>query len=85
MGAKYLASLRGASFHEVEKIYKEALMVYKAIENLKGNPVPLKCKVERYVSIVQSFIALDEVAAKRQCPDELEKEIALCKEQVSQA
>uniref|UniRef100_A0A803NCY6 Uncharacterized protein n=1 Tax=Chenopodium quinoa TaxID=63459 RepID=A0A803NCY6_CHEQI len=49
IGAQYLAMLQASPYLEVPKRFEEASMVYRGIQNLKGDLAPLKCKVESYV------------------------------------
>uniref|UniRef100_A0A803LR37 Uncharacterized protein n=1 Tax=Chenopodium quinoa TaxID=63459 RepID=A0A803LR37_CHEQI len=58
--------LQASPYLKVPKRFEEASMVYRGIQNLKGDPAPLKRKVESYVCSVKSYLALEEAAAKRQ-------------------
>lgn len=75
IGAEYLRLLQSTPFLEVTQRYEEASMVYKGIQQLRGDPSLLKRKVDSYVWSVKSYLALEEAAAKRQRSDQVEREI----------
>ncbi|KNA23094.1 hypothetical protein SOVF_027810, partial [Spinacia oleracea] len=75
IGAEYLSILQSAPFPEVTQIYEEASMVYKGIQQLRGYPSLLKCKVDSYVLSVKYYLALEEAGAKRQRSEQVEREI----------
>lgn len=74
---QYSKTLRAAPLNEVAKKHEEALVLYEGIENLKGNPNPLKRKIESYVSAVKDHLALEEVASKCQRSEQAKDKIFL--------
>uniref|UniRef100_A0A803MBR9 Aminotransferase-like plant mobile domain-containing protein n=1 Tax=Chenopodium quinoa TaxID=63459 RepID=A0A803MBR9_CHEQI len=83
--AQYLAMLQASPYSEVPKRFEEASMVYRGIQNLKGDPAPLKRKVESYVCSVKSYLALEEAAAKRQRSEQVTRDILAQSEFLKQA
>uniref|UniRef100_A0A803M8C4 Aminotransferase-like plant mobile domain-containing protein n=1 Tax=Chenopodium quinoa TaxID=63459 RepID=A0A803M8C4_CHEQI len=55
--------------------FEKASMVYRCIQNLKGDPAPLKRKVESYVCSVKSYLALEDAEAKRQRSEQVKRDI----------
>uniref|UniRef100_A0A803ML19 Uncharacterized protein n=1 Tax=Chenopodium quinoa TaxID=63459 RepID=A0A803ML19_CHEQI len=75
IGAQYLEMLQASPYLEVPKRFEEASMVYRGIQNLKGDPTPLNRKVESYVCSVKSYFYLEEVAVKRKKSEQVERDI----------
>lgn len=73
LGSGYLTELKKTPFDKISKRHDEASEVYKGIIYLKGDPTPLKCKVDRYCWAVKTYVALKSSMDGRQCFDKVEE------------
>ncbi|XP_057248944.1 uncharacterized protein LOC130590498 [Beta vulgaris subsp. vulgaris] len=85
IGAGYLTMLQQSPFSEIEEKYAEARMVYKGIQNLKGDPRPLKHKVDSYFWSVKTYLALEAEVAGRQRSEQVEHDMRAQSELLKQA
>ncbi|KAK9664997.1 hypothetical protein RND81_14G083000 [Saponaria officinalis] len=75
-----LKTMKEAAFADVEKIAREAPLVYRCVKHLKGNPTRLQEKIESYSAVVKAFCLLEEATSERQRCDDINREIALERE-----
>ena len=85
MGSEYLTNLKNIKFKEVEGKLQSATTIYKGIERLRGDPTPLKKKMEDYGSAVSAFLSLKKAASSCRHLDDVAKEKAFCTKQVDLA
>ena len=85
MGSEYLASSKSAKFDEVEAKIQGVSIIYNRIEQLCGDPNPLRKKVADYRSIVSTFLLLKKAAFTCRHPNDVEKENALYAQEVNLA
>ncbi|KAL2900616.1 Protein MAIN-LIKE 2 [Bienertia sinuspersici] len=74
LGNEYLTLLKQTPFDKVSDRHREAPQVYKAIRVMRGDPEPLKCKVDEYVWAVKSHLALKASLSDRRRSDQVEEE-----------
>ena len=63
IGSEYLAALKMADLDAGETKIQEAPMIYKGINRLYGDPIPLRKKMEDYGSAVCTYLSLKKAAS----------------------
>ncbi|KAK9715734.1 hypothetical protein RND81_06G186000 [Saponaria officinalis] len=66
----FLANLKNASFSDVGKVAAQANESYQSIKHLKGDPTPLREKVDSYVGAVNAYLMVEQLAAVRRRGDD---------------
>ncbi|KAK9666283.1 hypothetical protein RND81_14G174100 [Saponaria officinalis] len=75
-----LKTMKEAAFADVDKIAREAPLVYRCVKHLKGNSTRLQEKIESYSAVVKAFCLLEEATSEHQRCDDINREIALERE-----